>query len=236
MPGAQRDENHPVAVGCSGPEQRTIVAQHSGHDAHASVERLRLDWRHAHRPRVQPGPPLDDPPHRTGGGRAERGGAGAVDLAHVHRAVDLTPEHDHDSEAGRGAGAGQCNRVEQIRRTIGAGIPSRTVGAREHDRRLAAVQERAQDRQLFECVRPGGYDHAFAGVGGGAGPLGQAKRLGQRDLWARQREHVFGRQLGHRGQLGQRLQELIGVESGYGALPAHGDRSPSGEEPHRPDE
>ena len=190
--GAERDDRRTVAVGAGGSQQGAVVAQRGGHDRDPPRELMGPDRRRPQRLGVEPHAALDDPSERSCGGRAERRRAGAVDLVDDHRAVDLASERDHDAEPLRLRRTGQRQRVEQVGGPVGARVAGRAVGSGQHDRRLAAVDHRAQDRELLERVGAGRDDHALAGVGRFAGAVGERQRLLERDLCARQRQHVLG--------------------------------------------
>ena len=123
-------------------EQGEVVAESRDDDRHAEVQPLgRQHARRAHRPRAQRQATLDDAADRPAARRAERARARGVDLAHSARGVDLAAEDDDAAEPRGLAGAGDRDGVEQVGGPVGARGAGRADGAREHDRRLAVVQE-----------------------------------------------------------------------------------------------
>ena len=101
----------------------------------------------------------------------------------------LSAEHHERPEAFRGARPGHCDGVDEVAWAVRARVRPRSDRAGEDDRRLAVVDEIAQQRGLLQGVGPVGDDDSAP-----AAPLlrrgaRDRQRIGQGHLGARERHH-----------------------------------------------
>jgi hypothetical protein len=167
---------------------------------------------------VQTQPALLDAPERAELGRREGRERGGIGLADAAGGVQLAGEGDEHPEIAGVLRGGDQGRVEQVGGAVGARCGRGAHRAGEDDRRLAGVDEIAQERHLLERVGPVGDDDAAAGGGLLTGRAGDVERLGGGQRGARaveQRAH--GQALDPR-QPGDGRDERRAVERGGDAL------------------
>jgi hypothetical protein len=144
--------------------------------------------------------------------------------------VQLAREGDDSPDPRRRGVARGAHRVEQVRRTVGADARGRPDRPRDHDGRLAAVQQVAQDRRLLERVRAVGHDDAASGGGLGGGSPGDAQRVGGGDVHPRPDAQGARAQAGDVPERRHRGDQGAGVERGHRTAAAgHRDRPAGGE-------
>ena len=137
----------------------------------------------------------------------------------ARRPAWTSPREDHERAQPGGRGRGRDGHgVLEVRRPVGAHGRGGADRARQDDRGLGVVQERAQRRGLLERVGPVGDDHAAARPRlVGRGP-GHGQGVVERELGAGQGGHRPGPQRAA-GEGRDGRDEGVGVERRHGAGP-----------------